>query len=151
GGLVRSERLCTDSGEGFAVHHGQYLLPRSRGQTTGAISNRGNSLILRIEHVSHVYPAQRGQAALQVLQDVDLEIGRNEIVVVLGPSGCGKTTLLNLVAGLAAPTHGRIAFHGERANPHQPLTAVVFQDFALFPWRTVHDNVRYGLEMLRVP
>ncbi|HEX7927931.1 MAG TPA: ABC transporter ATP-binding protein [bacterium] len=86
-----------------------------------------------------------------MLQDIDLHIGSNEIVVVLGPSGCGKTTLLNLVAGLAAPTQGHIAFHGERTNPNQPLTAVVFQDFALFPWRTVRDNVRYGLEMLRMP
>ncbi len=70
---------------------------------------------------------------------------------MLGPSGCGKTTLLNLIAGLATPTRGRIAFEGALADPRQPFTAVVFQEFALFPWRTVTGNVAFGLEMLRLP
>lgn len=100
--------------------------------------------------MTHAYPAHRGQAALPVLDDVSFQIGASEIVVVLGPSGCGKTTLLNLVAGLAAPTQGRIAFHGQREISSQPLTSVVFQEFALFPWRTVGENVRFGLEMLRI-
>jgi NitT/TauT family transport system ATP-binding protein len=59
--------------------------------------------------------------------------------------------LLNVIAGLLKPTRGAVAFEGERADPRQPFTAVVFQEFALFPWRTVLDNVAFGLEMLRVP
>jgi NitT/TauT family transport system ATP-binding protein len=71
--------------------------------------------------------------------------------VVLGPSGCGKSTLLNVIAGLLKPTRGSVVFEGIRRDPRQPLTAVVFQEFALFPWRTVLGNVAFGLEMLRLP
>ncbi len=88
---------------------------------------------------------------MPALRDITLEVGQREIVVVLGPSGCGKTTLLNLIAGLATPTQGRIVFEGTRTDPGQPFTAVVFQEFALFPWRTVLENVAFGLQMLRLP
>jgi ABC-type nitrate/sulfonate/bicarbonate transport system ATPase subunit len=70
-------------------------------------------------------------------------------VTILGPSGCGKSTLLQIVAGLEAPTGGRVTFEG--APPGAPLTAVVFQEHALFPWRTVRDNVTFGLEVRGVP
>jgi len=64
---------------------------------------------------------------------------------VLGPSGCGKSTLLNLIAGLLAPTEGAIWLDGE-LPPGRAATAMVFQEFALFPWRTVQANVEFGLE-----
>ena len=100
--------------------------------------------------MSHVYPAARGHPPLTALEEIRLEVGAGEVVVVLGPSGCGKSTLLNLIAGLIRPTSGTIAFVGERADPGRPLTAVVFQEFALFPWRTVLGNVGFGLECLRL-
>lgn len=86
-----------------------------------------------------------------MLEDVSIETAPGEILVALGPSGCGKSTLLNIIAGLIRPSAGRVAFEGERKDPRQPLTAVVFQEFALFPWRTVLGNVAFGLEMLRLP
>ena len=70
-------------------------------------------------------------------------------MTILGPSGCGKSTLLQLVAGLEAPTGGRVTF--EAAPPGVALTGVVFQEHALFPWRTVRDNVIFGLEVRGVP
>ncbi|HUJ76764.1 MAG TPA: ABC transporter ATP-binding protein, partial [bacterium] len=101
--------------------------------------------------MSHTFPARRGQPALPVLDDICLEVTSGEILVLLGPSGCGKSTLLNLVAGLLTPTAGSLAFEGAPVGSGQPDTAVVFQDFALFPWRTVRQNVAFGLEMLHLP
>ena len=75
---------------------------------------------------------------------------REEFVAMLGPSGCGKSTLLNIIAGLLPASAGRVYFEGE-PRPGAPLTATVFQEFALFPWRTVRANVEFGLEELGVP
>jgi NitT/TauT family transport system ATP-binding protein len=105
-------------------------------------------LKLVIDGVGKTFPAARGQPPLEALRDINLEIGAEEFLVVLGPSGCGKSTLLSLIAGLLLPDTGTIAFHGLRTDPGQPLTAVVFQEFALFPWRTVLANTAFGLEHL---
>ncbi len=103
---------------------------------------------VRVESLTKVYP---GPAAgrLVALEDVSLGVGDGEVVTILGPSGCGKSTLLQVVAGLEVPTGGRVVF--EEAPPGVPLTGVVFQEHALFPWRTVRDNVTFGLEVRGVP
>jgi NitT/TauT family transport system ATP-binding protein len=103
---------------------------------------------VRVESVSKAYPAPAGRR-LVALEDVSLDVGEGEFVTLLGPSGCGKSTLLQVVAGLEAPTGGRVVFEG--APPGVPLTGVVFQEHALFPWRTVRDNVTFGLEVRGVP
>lgn len=97
-----------------------------------------------IEHISKVYIDRRGEAT-EALRDVHFEIGENEFVVVVGPSGCGKSTLLNIIAGLLSSTSGQVIFEGIQADS-RPHTAIVFQEFALFPWRTVLKNIVYGLE-----
>jgi len=84
-----------------------------------------------------------------VLRDLDLEIPDGQFLTIVGLSGCGKTTLLNLVAGLLEPTRGTITVDGARINGPAPARAVVFQDSALLPWRTVLRNVELGLEMQR--
>jgi NitT/TauT family transport system ATP-binding protein len=99
---------------------------------------------VRVEAVSKVYPAPAGRR-LVALDDVSLDIEPGEFVTILGPSGCGKSTLLQVVAGLEAPTGGRVVF--ESPPPGAALTAVVFQEHALFPWRTVCENVTFGLEV----
>jgi NitT/TauT family transport system ATP-binding protein len=86
------------------------------------------------------FPQPKG-APLRVLADVDLAIGRDEIVALLGPSGCGKSTILRVLAGLLAPTRGEARYHGERLAGLNPGVAFVFQSFALFPWMTVRDNI----------
>lgn len=93
-----------------------------------------------------------------VLQGIDLAIEPGEVVALLGPSGCGKTTLLRLVAGLATPTSGRLLLDGrEIARPGWALPperrglGMVFQDYALWPHLTVLGNVRFPLQMRRVP
>jgi NitT/TauT family transport system ATP-binding protein len=97
-----------------------------------------------LQGVSKTYADRRGHE-VPALADVDVSVGSEEFVALLGPSGCGKSTLLNIVAGLLEPTRGAVYFEG--AVPEgRPTTAMVFQEFALFPWRTVQANVEFGLE-----
>lgn len=97
-----------------------------------------------IENLSKTYGDRKGETT-KALDAIQLTVEENEFVVVVGPSGCGKSTLLNMIAGLLMPTTGQVVFEGA-GNNAQPQTAVVFQEFALFPWRTVFKNIVYGLE-----
>ena len=102
-----------------------------------------------VDGVSKTYTA-RGHAAMAALSDVDVTVESEEFLALLGPSGCGKSTLLNIIAGLLGSTAGAVYFEGALPAGH-PATAMVFQEFALFPWRTVQANVEFGLEELGVP
>lgn len=91
--------------------------------------------------------------AKQVLSGIDLEIAEGEFVCVVGASGCGKTTMLRLIAGLLAPTQGKVCYGGEPVLGPRPEIAIVFQDYgkALLPWRTVYGNVELALEAAGTP
>jgi NitT/TauT family transport system ATP-binding protein len=84
---------------------------------------------------------------LHVFQGIDLEIGEAEIVSIVGPSGCGKTTLLRVIGGLLPASRGSVTVNGQVVTDPPEGVAVVFQHFGLFPWKTVYDNVAYGLKM----
>lgn len=101
---------------------------------------------IHIEDVTVAYPQARGGSRLIALWRVSLSIHSGEFVTVVGPSGCGKTTLLNTVAGLVRPTEGRVLVDDVEVIGPGPERAVVFQDYALFPWRTVWDNIKFGVE-----
>jgi NitT/TauT family transport system ATP-binding protein len=96
------------------------------------------------------YVQPRTNTRLTALDGVDLEVMDGEFVSIVGPSGCGKTTFLSVVDGLIAATAGRILVSGKVVTKPGPDRAVVFQDASLLPWRTVRDNVVYGLECLNV-
>ena len=98
-----------------------------------------------INRVSHVYRPPRGREVL-ALQDVSLEVRRREFVALLGPSGCGKSTLLYLIGGFLPTVDGTIAVEGRPVAGPGPDRGIVFQHFALFPWKTVRSNILYGLE-----
>ncbi|MBO2518361.1 MULTISPECIES: ABC transporter ATP-binding protein [Limnochorda] len=106
-----------------------------------------------IEGVSKRYRGRRGE--VEALRSVSFETRDGEFVAILGPSGCGKSTLLSIVAGLVKPDEGRVRFLQAAGGPPpangRPLTAVVFQEFALFPWRTVRQNIAFGPEVRGLP
>jgi len=85
------------------------------------------------------------------LTDFSLDVAESEFVSVLGPSGCGKSTLLYIVGGFVAPSTGTVTVNGQPVTGPSPDRGPVFQEFALFPWKTVLGNILYGLERRRVP
>jgi NitT/TauT family transport system ATP-binding protein len=103
-----------------------------------------------IEGVNHVYRPPRGRA-VTALEDVSLEVREREFLALLGPSGCGKSTLLYLVGGFMPTESGRILVGGAPVAGPGPDRGIVFQHFALFPWKTVRGNVLYGLERQNMP
>jgi len=98
-----------------------------------------------IDNVSKVFDGDGRR--MVALQEIDLEIPRGQFVCLLGPSGCGKSTLLNAIAGFAPPTSGRIVADGVPVAGPGPERGMVFQEYALFPWMTVEQNVGFGLEI----
>lgn len=102
---------------------------------------------IEAEHVSVEYTLIRKKTRLLALYDFNIKISDGEFFVIVGPSGCGKTTFLNAVAGEVEPTKGEIRLYGEPFEGPGPDRSVVFQEYALLPWRTVRDNVKFGLEI----
>ncbi len=108
-----------------------------------------SSAKLALDRISMLY-AQRGRR-FAALRDVSLEIHGGEFISIVGASGCGKTTLLRIVDGLVAPTHGQVRVDGLAVTRPGPDRGFVFQQDALFPWRTVLDNIVFGLEVQGKP
>lgn len=104
-----------------------------------------NAAMIEIRDVSKVYRRADG-AVVHALSDINLEIHDGEFVCIIGPSGCGKTTLLQLMAGLALPSSGRLWAGGHPVIGPGPDRGVVFQKDSVFPWKRVIDNVQYGLK-----
>jgi len=103
---------------------------------------------VELQNVSKFYDSGH---RLHALHEVSFGVGEGEFVSIVGPSGCGKSTLLKIIAGLDKPSSGEVKFRGGTiCGPHSKIS-LVFQAFGLFPWRTVLENVEYGLEMQRVP
>ena len=110
----------------------------------------GENLIkLKIDNVYKEYQGRNGKTI--ALNGVSLDIKENEFICVVGPSGCGKSTMLNIIAGLLEPTSGTVSLDGKVIEGTGVERGVVFQQYALFPWRTVLKNVMFPLEMKNVP
>src|SRR5580692_8445591 len=103
-----------------------------------------------VEGVTHTYRPSHGRA-VRALSDVSLEVRSREFLALLGPSGCGKSTLLYLVCGFLPTKAGRIVVDGKPVTAPGPDRGIVFQHFALFPWKTVRGNILYGLERQGLP
>lgn len=95
--------------------------------------------LLRVDDVGLVYSSRRGTQ--RVLQHISFCLAEGEHLTVAGPSGCGKSSLLRLIAGLQEPTEGQIWFEGQKMDGPRPDLAIVFQDYGLFPWKTVEENI----------
>ncbi len=96
------------------------------------------------------YTLHRERKRLTALRDISLTINRGEFVVLVGPSGCGKTTFINAISGLVEPWEGTIEVNGKPVTGPGPDRAMVFQDYALMPWRTVESNVRMPFEFQKL-
>lgn len=105
---------------------------------------------IRFEGVGKAFPT-RGGDEFVALRDVTLTVAEREFVAVVGPSGSGKTTLMRMAAGLDSPTSGAVRVGGRPVVGPGPDRAVVFQQFALFPWKTVRENITFGLRCKGVP
>ena len=100
---------------------------------------------VRVEHLTKYF------GDLHVLDDVSFNIKKGEFLCVVGPTGCGKTTFLNLLTRIYMPTKGELYIDGEPADPKKHSLAVVFQEPSSMPWLTVEQNLRFGLEIKKLP
>lgn len=106
---------------------------------------------LTLRNLSKTYFDPYAGAHVTAVQDVSLTVQQGEFVSIVGPSGCGKTTVLNLIAGFIPASGGEIRLNDRAVNGPGPERGVVFQSFALFPWKTVLANVAFGPKMRRLP
>ncbi len=128
-GSHQSERLTLDSGENQAV-------------------GNPNRIMVKFEGIYKRY------GKVVAVEKMDLEISEGSLVTLLGHSGCGKTTLLRMIAGLEEPTAGNIYVKGERINDvpiHRRNLGMIFQNYALFPHKTIFENVAFGLKYAMLP
>lgn len=112
--------------------------------TVGSRSRTGAPAV-QLAGVSIAYDGPKGQYV--AIENIDLEIPRGRFLAIVGPTGCGKSTLLGAMSGLLTPARGSVSVHGERLSGLNPLAAVMFQEDALLPWKTLLDNVAFGLQL----
>jgi NitT/TauT family transport system ATP-binding protein len=105
----------------------------------------------QFEHVSLTFDTPKG--ALKVVDDVTYDINDGDFIAVIGPSGCGKTTMMSMLAGFQKPTTGNVLFDGKPVAGPGPERGVIFQEYGVFPWLTVKQNIAFGLTLKanRVP
>jgi NitT/TauT family transport system ATP-binding protein len=112
------------------------------------VNNQLNGKLVAL-NVSIVY--EKNKKSFLAVDKVSLTIQEGEFVVIVGPSGCGKTTFMNTFAGLLRPTKGKVYMDGQEITGPSAERGVVFQQFALFPWKTVFENIEFGLKYRGIP
>ncbi|WP_051706183.1 ABC transporter ATP-binding protein [Nocardioides aequoreus] len=120
----------------------------SHGTTRGDAARTGASspVVIEARGVTAGYENRRAKTRLIALREVSLDIRRGEFLAIVGPSGCGKSTFINMIAGFLKPLQGEVLVDGEPVRGTGADRAMVFQDYALLPWRTVERNVRFAME-----
>jgi NitT/TauT family transport system ATP-binding protein len=99
-----------------------------------------------VDHASKLFL----EGTVVAFRNVELNVRSNEVLCIVGPSGCGKTTLLRCIGGLLAPSSGQVLIDGQIVSSPRPGVAIVFQHFGLLPWKTVLENVAFGLKIAGV-
>ena len=105
--------------------------------------------LMKIEGLTVIYKSDDKETL--AVDNLDLDVKKGELISIVGPSGCGKSTILRCIAGLLQPTSGSITMGGKPCTTAGSDRGMVFQDFALFPWRSVRSNIEFGLEVAGVP
>ncbi|MRG76998.1 MAG: ATP-binding cassette domain-containing protein [ANME-2 cluster archaeon] len=106
--------------------------------------------MLSIKNLNKTYHTEEGDEVV-ALSDINLDVADKEFVCFIGPSGCGKTTLLRITAGLEKPDSGTLTVNNEPIKGPGPDRGMVFQEYSLFPWRTVLKNITFSLELKKIP
>lgn len=111
---------------------------------------------IRFESVTKTFtvrdPKQKeATQAFTAVKDLDFSVRKGEFITIVGPSGCGKSTLLDMISGLSSPTQGRILIDGQPITGPGLDRGIVFQQYALFPWKTARGNIEFGLEAKGIP
>ena len=129
----------------------QAVPPTSAREKTDEVGRRAarTAPLIEIRRVSAGYENKRAKTRLIALRDVTLDVYPGEFLAIVGPSGCGKTTLINMIAGFMKPIDGTISIAGREVDGPGADRAMVFQDYAVLPWRTVFNNVKFALENRR--
>ena len=124
-------------------------------QNSPVTIDNADEVQISLRHVSKIFPGRSGwlnkitgQASSDfiAIEDINLDIEHNTFVSIIGPSGCGKSTLLNIIAGLSSATSGEVKINGQIVNKPGPDRGMVFQSYALMPWMTVEDNIKFAVE-----
>lgn len=105
--------------------------------------------MLKIKSLSKTY--EKGIRRVEAVKNLTINVEENEFIALVGPSGCGKSTLLKIIAGILKPTKGEVFLEDKRITTANKNIGVVFQDFSLFPWLTVRENIEFGLKVRKVP
>jgi NitT/TauT family transport system ATP-binding protein len=108
-------------------------------------------MTLELHHLNKTFDGHNDHEAIHVLEDIHYRMQEGEFVSIVGPSGCGKTTLLRIIAGLETPSSGKVLIDGRDIFHKQDRIGLVFQEYALFPWRTTLKNIEMGLEIIGLP
>jgi len=109
----------------------------------------GELLMLTVSNISRVFESETGE--VEALRNINLDVRDKEFLCFIGPSGCGKTTLLRIIAGLDQPTSGEVLLDSKRITSPDSERGMVFQEYSLFPWRRIIDNVAFGMELKGMP
>src|SRR4051812_6966583 len=145
-GFLRQSSVRRASAGGLShAHKGAVRQKVAQHQGVGRVKS------LEIQNLSKTYFDPYAATTVTAVHDVSLEVREGEFVSIVGPSGCGKSTILNMVAGFLPLTGGEIRVGGRPVKGPGPDRGVVFQSFALFPWKTVLDNVGFGPKMRGIP
>jgi NitT/TauT family transport system ATP-binding protein len=113
---------------------------KSRGMSVATSTKRA-----QFDHVSLTFDTPKGK--LRVVDDVTYDINDGDFIAVIGPSGCGKTTMMSMLAGFQKPTTGKVLFDGQPVKGPGPERGVIFQEYGVFPWLTVKQNIAFGLQL----
>ncbi|CAH1648004.1 MULTISPECIES: ABC transporter ATP-binding protein [Chelatococcus] len=100
---------------------------------------------INVRDISKVFPGGLNRSKVIALHNISLSINSGEFICIIGPSGCGKTTLLHMIAGFTFPTNGEVLYKGHPISGPGPERIVIFQEYGLFPWFTVRENIEFGL------
>ena len=106
---------------------------------------------IELVDISKTYFNVSNKEEIKAVNDISFNVEDGEFVSIIGPSGCGKTTLLRIISGLEQPSTGKIFLRGKEIERPYGQVGLIFQEYALFPWMTVIDNIDFGLEIKKVP